>query len=131
MSNGFKGSVYLAFEFAEHDLCGLHERLRRHAPPGQNAPGQNSPMENEMPASLTKRFMRQLLSAVEYCHKQGVLHRDLKSSNVLITKNGQVKLADFGLARFLPPDEVLTYRVCTLWYRYALHARLLPRSIPA
>ena len=73
VSNGFKGSVYLAFEFAEHDLCGLHERLKRNS------------AENEMPASLTKRFFYQLLSAVEYCHKQGVLHRDLKSSNVLIT----------------------------------------------
>ena len=107
VSNGFKGSVYLAFEFAEHDLCGLHERLKRNS------------AENEMPASLTKRFFYQLLSAVEYCHKQGVLHRDLKSSNVLITKKGQVKLADFGLARFIPPLEDLTYRVCTLWYRCA------------
>lgn len=104
-SNGFKGSVYLAFEYAEHDLCGLHERLRRTG-------------GNEMPPSLTKSFLKQLLSAIEYCHSRGVLHRDLKSSNVLVTSKGQVKLADFGLARFLPPNEDLTYRVCTLWYRY-------------
>lgn len=73
-----------------------------------------------MPPSLTKRFLHQLLSAVAYCHSKGVLHRDLKSSNVLVTKKGQVKLADFGLARFQPMDEQLTYRVCTLWYRYAV-----------
>jgi cyclin-dependent kinase 12/13 len=102
-TNGFKGSVYLAFEYAEHDLCGLHERLRRTG--------------GEMPPSLTKSFMKQLLSAIEYCHSRGVLHRDLKSSNVLVTRSGQVKLADFGLARFLPLNEDLTYRVCTLWYR--------------
>lgn len=117
MSNGFKGSVYLTFEFAEHDLCGLHERLRR------NTAGA---AEHEMPPSLTKRFLRQLLSAVAYCHAQGVLHRDLKSSNVLITGTGNVKLADFGLARFLPPDDNLTYRVCTLWYRYSLQLHVYP-----
>lgn len=61
--------------------------------------------------------MKQMLDAIAFCHSHDVLHRDLKASNVLVSQDGQLKLADFGLARFLPKQEDLTYRVCTLWYR--------------
>jgi serine/threonine protein kinase len=64
--------------------------------------------------------MRQLLEGLHYCHNNGVLHRDLKASNLLIDSNGILKLADFGLARTFQEqnDSRLTNRVITLWYRY-------------
>lgn len=43
--------------------------------------------------------MQQLLNSLFFIHKQKILHRDMKAANILITKNGVLKLADFGLAR--------------------------------
>ena len=48
-----------------------------------------------------KRIFKQLLEALDYCHSQGIVHRDLKPENVLLTRKGDVKLADFGLSEFL------------------------------
>ena len=45
--------------------------------------------------------MKQLLSGLEHCHSRGVLHRDIKGSNLLIDNNGILKIADFGLAKLL------------------------------
>ncbi|KRX09464.1 Protein kinase-like domain [Pseudocohnilembus persalinus] len=69
--------------------------------------------------NIVKQLMfYQLLSAVGYCHRKRILHRDIKPQNILIDKNGQVKLADFGLAReFSLPLKQLTKEVETLWYR--------------
>jgi len=63
--------------------------------------------------------MLQLLKGLHYCHKQNVLHRDIKGSNLLINNKGILKLADFGLARPWSQEGVneLTNRVITLWYR--------------
>jgi serine/threonine protein kinase len=63
--------------------------------------------------------MQQLLRGLDHCHSRGVLHRDIKGSNLLIDNNGILKIADFGLASFYDPAQVqpLTSRVVTLWYR--------------
>lgn len=60
-------------------------------------------------------FTYQLLQATSYIHKKGMVHRDIKSSNILIAKNGSLKLADFGLTKKVGLN--MTNRVCTLYYR--------------
>eukprot|EP00815_Leptocylindrus_aporus_P001167 CAMPEP_0116054830 /NCGR_PEP_ID=MMETSP0322-20121206/3047_1 /TAXON_ID=163516 /ORGANISM="Leptocylindrus danicus var. apora, Strain B651" /LENGTH=306 /DNA_ID=CAMNT_0003538321 /DNA_START=62 /DNA_END=979 /DNA_ORIENTATION=+ len=67
---------------------------------------------------ILKSFLYQLLMGVSYCHYHRVLHRDLKPPNLLINREGQLKLADFGLARaFGIPVRSYTHEVVTLWYR--------------
>ena len=65
-----------------------------------------------------KSFMKQLLQGVAFCHENRVLHRDLKPQNLLINSKGDLKLADFGLARaFGIPVNTFSNEVVTLWYR--------------
>lgn len=65
-----------------------------------------------------KRFMYDLLKGTAFCHENRVLHRDLKPQNLLINTKGQLKLADFGLARaFGIPVNTFSNEVVTLWYR--------------
>ncbi len=67
---------------------------------------------------IVKSFLFQLLTGVAYCHHHRVLHRDLKPQNLLINREGELKLADFGLARaFGIPVRSYTHEVVTLWYR--------------
>jgi len=69
------------------------------------------------PANI-KSFLYQLLKGVAFCHERRVLHRDLKPQNLLINKKGELKLADFGLARaFGIPVRSYSHEVVTLWYR--------------
>ena len=68
--------------------------------------------------TIVKSFLFQLLTGVAYCHHHRVLHRDLKPQNLLINREGELKLADFGLARaFGIPVRSYTHEVVTLWYR--------------
>lgn len=101
-SPGSKCSVYMVFDYMEHDLMGLLERLNY-----------------KLQLPQIKHFMKQLCKGLNSCHKNGILHRDLKLSNLLISKSGDLKLADFGLARPFKevPDARMTNRVITLWYR--------------
>ena len=62
--------------------------------------------------------MFQLMKGMTYCHQHRVIHRDLKPGNLLIDKNGALKIADFGLARaFGVPLRAYSHHVVTLWYR--------------
>ena len=100
--NGDKGSVYLVLDFCEHDLAGLLECKEVHFSLGE-----------------IKNIMQQLFNALSYIHGNNILHRDMKSSNILMTHTGKLKLADFGLARALNkgPNQCYTNGVVTLWYR--------------
>ena len=71
-----------------------------------------------LPPEKIKSFMFQLLRGVAFCHERHVLHRDLKPQNLLINRRGELKLADFGLARaFGIPVNTFSNEVVTLWYR--------------
>ncbi|CAL2227120.1 unnamed protein product [Prunus armeniaca] len=95
-------SLYLVFEYMEHDLAGLAA----------------SPAI-KFTEPQVKCYMHQLLSGLEHCHNRHVLHRDIKGSNLLIDNGGVLKIADFGLASFFDPNhkQPMTSRVVTLWYR--------------
>eukprot|EP00310_Coccolithus_braarudii_P003153 CAMPEP_0183367266 /NCGR_PEP_ID=MMETSP0164_2-20130417/91873_1 /TAXON_ID=221442 /ORGANISM="Coccolithus pelagicus ssp braarudi, Strain PLY182g" /LENGTH=386 /DNA_ID=CAMNT_0025543173 /DNA_START=12 /DNA_END=1172 /DNA_ORIENTATION=+ len=94
-------SLFLVFEFCEHDLARLLDAM----------PTAFSPAE-------IKCLSQQLLYAVAHLHANAVLHRDLKLSNLLLASDGTLKLCDFGLARAIePPEGKYTGRVVTLWYR--------------
>lgn len=97
-----RDAVFLAFEYCEHDLSTILKRL-------------SHPFKEAEVKTLTQ----QLLTAVDHLHSKWIVHRDIKLSNLLYTRHGQLKLADFGLARQLsmPPPRDLTPVVVTLWYR--------------
>ncbi|CAN8269886.1 unnamed protein product [Cochlearia groenlandica] len=95
-------SLYLVFRYMHHDLAGLAA----------------SP-DVKFTEQQVKCYMKQLLSGLEHCHNRGVLHRDIKGSNLLIDDDGVLRIGDFGLARFFDESkrQLMTNRVVTLWYR--------------
>ena len=102
-SNIHKADVYLVFEYMDHDLMGLLDSGLAQLDPTQ-----------------IQFMIKQLLEAVAYCHSNNFLHRDLKCSNILISNEGKIKLADFGLARYYHAEDeqrMYTNKVITLWYR--------------
>ncbi|GBE78309.1 Serine/threonine-protein kinase ppk23 [Sparassis crispa] len=95
--------VFIVMDFIEHDLKTLL-----------------TVMPSPFLQSEIKTLLLQLLSAVAHCHERWILHRDLKTSNLLMNNRGTIKVADFGLARrYGDPVGVggLTQLVVTLWYR--------------
>jgi len=96
-----KDKIFIAMEFLEHDLKGLMET-----------------MKSKFTIGEVKTLMRQLLAGVGHLHDNWILHRDLKTSNLLLNHKGVLKIADFGLAReYGSPLADYTQVVVTLWYR--------------
>ncbi|EMR10244.1 hypothetical protein PNEG_01513 [Pneumocystis murina B123] len=98
-----KSTVYMVFEYMDHDLSGVLS---------------NPNFQFEL--SHAKHLCKQMLDGLEYLHHRGVLHRDIKGSNILLDNFGQLKLADFGLARYYHKKRDTadyTNRVITLWFR--------------
>ncbi|KIE00558.1 Serine/threonine-protein kinase domain protein, partial [Metarhizium majus ARSEF 297] len=97
-----KNECFMVFEYLSHDLTGLLNH-----PTFKLAPAQK------------KDLAKQLFEGLDYLHTRGVLHRDIKAANILVSNTGVLKLADFGLARFYAKRHQLDYtnRVITIWYR--------------
>lgn len=97
-----KNDCFMVFEYLSHDLTGLLNHPSFKLDPGQK-----------------KDLAKQLFEGLDYLHRRGVLHRDIKAANILVSSKGQLKLADFGLARFYVKRRKLDYtnRVITIWYR--------------
>ncbi|XP_038992375.1 cyclin-dependent kinase G-2-like isoform X1 [Hibiscus syriacus] len=94
-------SIFMVMEYMEHDLKGLMETIKQ-----------------PFSQSEVKCLMLQLLEGVKYLHDNWVLHRDLKTSNLLLNNQGELKICDFGLARqYGIPLKPYTHLVVTLWYR--------------
>lgn len=95
--------LYLVFEFLDLDLKRYMESIPKDQPLG---------------AKIVQKFMMQLCKGIAYCHSHRILHRDLKPQNLLINRDGNLKLGDFGLARaFGVPLRAYTHEIVTLWYR--------------
>jgi len=94
-------NVFMVFEYLEYDLTGILETP-----------------EIRLTQDHVKSWSKQLLSGCHYMHKNKVIHRDLKASNLLVNRMGELKIADWGLARSWNSEmKRLTNRVITLWYR--------------
>ena len=95
-------SITLVFEYVETDL---KELLKKNG---------NKPL----PPKLYKSLLYQLLKGIHNIHKMKILHRDIKSENLLISKDNVLKITDFGLARgYGLPIKNFRNDVVSLWYR--------------
>lgn len=96
-----KGNLHLVFEYMRTDLESVIRDRNIFLSPAD-----------------IKSYMLMTLKGLAFCHRKWVLHRDMKPNNLLIGEKGQLKLADFGLARiFGSPDRRFTHQVFARWYR--------------
>jgi cyclin-dependent kinase 12/13 len=99
--NEIPRNVYMVFEYHEYDLTGILQTG-----------------EIRLTQDHIKSWSKQLLAGTHYMHVNKIIHRDLKASNILIGKNGELKIADWGLARSWNAGmKQLTNGVVTRWYR--------------
>ncbi|XP_064600510.1 cyclin-dependent kinase-like 1 [Liolophura sinensis] len=96
-----KKRLHLVFEYVDHTVLNELDRNPR-----------------GVPEHMVKKIIHQTIQAVNFCHQHNCIHRDVKPENILITRQGIIKLCDFGFARLLtgPGDEYTDY-VATRWYR--------------
>jgi len=123
--------LYLVFEFLQQDLRKLLDSVKGGLEPALvKVPDPPDPLLMRVfnlyviyilkmkCFCLLQSYLFQLLKAISFCHLRCILHRDLKPQNLLIDREGHIKLADFGLARMIGvPVRTYTHEVVTLWYR--------------
>ncbi|XP_074345679.1 putative serine/threonine-protein kinase At1g09600 [Apium graveolens] len=85
VASEFSYSVYLVLEYMEHDLAGLASTGLKFT------------------EAQVKSYMKQIFCGLDYCHRQGILHHDIKGSNLLLDGNGHLKIADFRWGNFYNP----------------------------
>lgn len=97
-----RGKLYLVFEYVERNMLELLEE-----------------MPNGVPSNKVRNYVFQLIKAIKWCHQNDVIHRDIKPENLLISKDGVLKLCDFGFARAMSVNGSgqFTDYVATRWYR--------------
>lgn len=95
------GNLFIAYEYIDRDLSHIIQN-------------KNIPLTD----NIVKGLMKQFLSGLAEIHRFSVIHRDLKPQNLLISKKGVLKIADFGFARFIAsPGREMTTGVISDWYR--------------
>ena len=112
-----KGKLYLVFEYVERNLLEILEEC-----------------PNGLPKDLVRRYVFQLVLAIEWCHRHDVIHRDIKPENLLINPDThELKLCDFGFARTLThAGQALTDYVATRWcglWRMLCNSRCAPAAL--
>uniref|UniRef100_A0A674K5Y1 Cyclin-dependent kinase-like 3 n=1 Tax=Terrapene triunguis TaxID=2587831 RepID=A0A674K5Y1_9SAUR len=96
-----KKKIHLVFEFIDHTVL---DELQHYC--------------HGLDNKRLRRYLFQILRAIEYLHSNNVIHRDIKPENILVSQTGITKLCDFGFARTLAaPGDVYTDYVATRWYR--------------
>lgn len=97
-----RGKLYLVFEYVERNMLEMLEE-----------------MPNGVPSHKVRNYVFQLIKAIKWCHQNDVIHRDIKPENLLISKDGILKLCDFGFARAMTVNGSgqFTDYVATRWYR--------------
>ncbi|XP_045363866.2 cyclin-dependent kinase-like 3 isoform X2 [Camelus bactrianus] len=96
-----KRKIHVVFEFIDHTVL---DELQHYC--------------HGLESKRLRKYLFQILRAIEYLHNNNIIHRDIKPENILVSQSGITKLCDFGFARTLAaPGDVYTDYVATRWYR--------------
>ncbi|CAK6446055.1 unnamed protein product [Pipistrellus nathusii] len=96
-----KKKIHLVFEFIDHTVL---DELQHYC--------------HGLESKRLRKYLFQIIRAIEYLHNNNIIHRDIKPENILVSQTGIIKLCDFGFARTLAaPGDIYTDYVATRWYR--------------